>query len=60
MPIYAYRCQKCGEKFEILHKKATTKLPKCIECGSKYTEKQISRTTFRLKGGGWADEGYGK
>jgi putative FmdB family regulatory protein len=33
MPIYEYKCGKCGEKFEfklsILHNKKSIKCPKC-------------------------------
>jgi putative FmdB family regulatory protein len=33
MPIYEYKCKKCGEKFEqrlsILHDKKSLKCPKC-------------------------------
>ena len=35
MPIYEYRCKKCGEKFElylgIFHNRKSLKCPKCGE-----------------------------
>jgi putative FmdB family regulatory protein len=43
MPIYEYRCQECGEKFEKLvrgnndHPELT-----CPNCGSKQAEKLLS------------------
>jgi putative FmdB family regulatory protein len=36
MPIYAYRCEQCGETFERVEKiseHGTTK-PRCLRCGS--------------------------
>ncbi|MEW6619119.1 MAG: zinc ribbon domain-containing protein [bacterium] len=33
MPIYEYRCQKCGEKFELLQ--GINETPVCNSCGSK-------------------------
>ena len=43
MPIYEYRCQKCGEKFEKLVRSSTdqTELT-CPNCGSNQTEKLMS------------------
>ena len=33
MPTYEYKCQRCGEKFELklglFHKKSSVKCPKC-------------------------------
>jgi putative FmdB family regulatory protein len=59
MPIYEYRCPKCGTEFERLLKHSERDNPQpCPKCDEKQTEKQISRTSFMLKGGGWADDGY--
>jgi len=40
MPIYEYRCQKCGHKFEelVLKKKKI----KCPKCGSISIRKEVS------------------
>ena len=58
MPIYEYRCQKCGE-FEVTQKITDTPLKKCPTCRSKVT-KLISHTSFRLKGSGWYVTDYGR
>ena len=58
MPIYEYRCQKCGEQFEVIQKFSDRPLRRCRSCKGKL-EKLISRSSFSLKGGGWYAEGYG-
>lgn len=43
MPIYEYRCQECGEKFEKLVRSSTDQTDlTCPHCGSKQTEKLMS------------------
>ena len=58
MPIYEYRCLKCGSEIEVLQKFSDPPLRRCKECRGKL-EKLISRTSFQLKGGGWYAQGYG-
>ena len=52
MPIYEYKCQKCGAHTEVLQKINDKPLTKCVKCGGK-VEKQWSNTSFQLKGSGW-------
>lgn len=59
MPIYEYRCTKCGDHIEIIQKMGDRLLRKCRECGGKL-DKLVSRAAFQLKGGGWYSEGYSK
>jgi len=33
MPTYGYRCQKCGEEFDVVHKFADGPATECIKCG---------------------------
>jgi len=42
MPMYEFRCRKCGVTFEELVKRADEKV-KCPECGSARLEKLYSR-----------------
>ena len=35
MPIYIYKCIKCGHKFDYFHKKLNDIYPACEKCGSK-------------------------
>ena len=59
MPMYEYECGNCGSRFERLLSYSESEKPqKCEECGSDKAKKQISRTSFALKGGGWASDGY--
>jgi len=51
MPIYEYRCSKCGT-LEVSQRITDDPLVRCPTCRSKLT-KLISRSSFRLKGTGW-------
>jgi len=57
MPIYEYRCKKCGQHVELIQKVGEVARRKCEKCGGRL-EKLVSRTAFVLKGGGWYNEGY--
>jgi putative FmdB family regulatory protein len=59
MPIYEYRCTKCGEQIEVIQRFSDRPLRTCRSCKGKL-EKLVSRSSFMLKGGGWYAEGYGK
>ena len=49
MPIYEYRCKKCGEKFEKLVRFGTsTSEIECPECGGRKVEKLISAFSARM------------
>lgn len=56
MPIYEYECEKCGLVFEQRAKMADPN-PECPKDGHA-TRKLISRSSFHLKGSGWAADGY--
>ena len=58
MPLYEYRCSKCGNKFEVLQKFSDAPLKKHQGCGGK-VEKLISASGFQLKGSGWYATDYG-
>ncbi len=58
MPIYEYRCKTCGELTEVMLKISDSQPTKCERCGGKL-ERQISNTTFILKGSGWYATDYG-
>ena len=51
MPIYEYRCAKCGE-FDVMQRITEKPLRKCPNCKGK-VEKLVSNTSFHLKGSGW-------
>lgn len=52
MPIYEYKCQKCGHLLEIFQKFSDKPLVKCSKCNGEL-KKIISNTSFVLKGTGW-------
>lgn len=61
MPIFEYRCPKCGEPFELLVKRSEAETPKSCpkkDCGGVAPRKEISTTNFQLVGGGWYKDGY--
>jgi putative FmdB family regulatory protein len=58
MPIYEYRCSKCGD-FEVMQKISDKSLSTCPTCRRKVT-KLISSTSFQLKGSGWYITDYAR
>lgn len=42
MPIYEYRCEKCGNTFEHLARRLSEPAPKCPKCGAANPKKQLS------------------
>jgi putative FmdB family regulatory protein len=59
MPIYEYRCEKCGKEFEEWQKFSDPAVDKCPDCGGK-SNRLISQSTFVLKGTGWYVTDYGR
>ena len=58
MPIYEYKCNKCGV-FEAIQGIKEAPLKKCPTFRSK-VERQMSRGSFILKGSGWYATDYAK
>ena len=58
MPIYEYKCQKCGT-FETTQRITDNPLAKCPTCKGKI-KKLISNTSFQLKGTGWYVTDYAR
>ena len=59
MPLYEYKCAKCGNVFEVLQKFSDEPLKKHQGCGGKL-EKLISRSGIQFKGSGWYVTDYGR
>ena len=59
MPLYEYRCSKCGEKFEVIQKFADAPLTVHEGCGGT-VERLISLSGFSLKGTGWYATDYAR
>lgn len=60
MPIYEYRCDKCGHEFETIQKISEAPLETCPECAENGLRKKVSAAGFRLKGGGWYETDFKK
>jgi putative FmdB family regulatory protein len=58
MPIYEYRCERCGD-FEEMQRMSDPPLAKCPKCKRK-VRRLISSTSFQLKGTGWYVTDYAK
>ena len=58
MPIYEYRCEKCGHELEAMQKMADAPLSDCPECQEPALKKLISAAGFRLSGGGWYETDF--
>jgi putative FmdB family regulatory protein len=52
MPIYEYKCNSCGKKFEKIEKFSDSPLETHEECGGP-VERLISAPAFQFKGTGW-------
>lgn len=56
--IYEYECEECGCYSEFDQKITDKPKKKCPECGKMKLKRLISRSSFRLLGGGWFRDGY--
>jgi len=52
MPIYEYKCTKCGYRFDMLQKFSDTPISLCPKCNGS-VKKLVSHSSFQLKGSGW-------
>lgn len=53
MPIYAYKCESCGHRQDVLQKISDPVLGACPSCGAASFVKQVTAAGFQLKGSGW-------
>jgi len=58
VPIYAYRCSRCGHEQDVLRKISDPPLKTCPACGQDTYEKQVTAAGFRLKGTGWYETDF--
>jgi putative FmdB family regulatory protein len=52
VPLYEYKCVKCGHRFEKIENVSAPETRKCPRCRSK-AERQISSSAIQFKGSGW-------
>ena len=59
MPLYDYKCHKCGEVFEVRHKFADEPFKVHDKCGGE-VHRMLSAPALQFKGTGWYVTDYGK
>ncbi|HLW84973.1 MAG TPA: zinc ribbon domain-containing protein [Candidatus Sulfotelmatobacter sp.] len=59
MPLYEYKCKKCGHQFEKIQKYSDRMVRKCPDCGG-VVEQMISAPAVQFKGTGWYVTDYAK
>jgi putative FmdB family regulatory protein len=59
MPLYEYKCQSCGDVFEVRQKFSDEPLSVHEACGGP-VERLISPSALQFKGSGWYVNDYGK
>ena len=58
MPLYEYKCLKCGRHTEKIEGVSGPHLKKCPHCGGK-VESVITAPSIQFKGSGWYVNDYG-
>jgi len=52
LPLYEYKCEKCGHRFEKIESHTASTTKKCPQCGAK-AERQLAAPAIQFKGSGW-------
>jgi putative FmdB family regulatory protein len=59
MPLYEYKCEKCGKVFEVMQKFSDAPLTTHEECGG-HVDRLLSAPALQFKGSGWYITDYAK
>jgi len=59
LPLYEYRCEKCGSRIEKIQKFSDAPLTTCEKCGGELA-RLLSAPAIRFKGTGWYVTDYGR
>lgn len=57
MPIFEYRCKKCGHGTEVLERAGSSEKHACRKCGSRAMEKIFSAFSARVSSGSTSSSG---
>jgi putative FmdB family regulatory protein len=57
LPLYAYRCTKCGHKFEKIQNFSAEPERECPKCGGP-VERPLTAPRLQFKGAGWYVNDY--
>jgi putative FmdB family regulatory protein len=52
LPLYEYKCAKCGHRFEKIESLGASETKKCPKCGGR-AERQLAAPAIQFKGSGW-------
>jgi len=52
VPLYEYKCVKCGHRFEKIESLSASETKKCPKCGAR-AERQLAAPAIQFKGSGW-------
>jgi len=52
LPLYEYKCGKCGHRFEKIENVSASEVKKCPQCGGR-AERQLAPPAIQFKGSGW-------
>jgi putative FmdB family regulatory protein len=58
VPLYEYKCEKCGHRFEKIESVTAADTKKCPKCGRKAL-RMASAPAIQFKGTGWYVTDYG-
>ena len=60
MPIYEYKCDACGTRFEQIQKFSDPPIDVCPNCGERKVHKLLSSPAIQFKGSGWYITDYAR
>jgi putative FmdB family regulatory protein len=58
LPLYEYKCVKCGHRFEKIESVTASETKKCPKCGAR-APRMASAPAIQFKGSGWYVNDYG-
>ena len=58
MPLYAYRCTTCGNRFEKIQSFSAEPEKTCPKCGNATLVRPLTAPRFQFKGAGWYVNDY--
>jgi len=59
LPLYEYKCEKCGHRFERIENLSASEVKKCPQCGGR-AERQLAPPAIQFKGSGWYVTDYAR
>jgi putative FmdB family regulatory protein len=60
MPLYEYRCESCGHRFEVIQRFSDPPIAVCASCGAGPVVKLLSSPAIQFKGSGWYITDYAR